>query len=187
MAANHLAMASESLPTFVYYPDPVASGSIEASDVVCLACERARGFVYPTAYGYGASNFEGPVCPWCIADGSAHQKFGIEFTNPESVGGHGAWGDVPQEAIEEVAYRTPGFMAWQEEMWFTHCGDAAQFLNVVGWEELEPYGADAIAAIVEVASDWTDDVSDLDREHGPTAYLFRCRHCGTFGGYTDTH
>jgi uncharacterized protein CbrC (UPF0167 family) len=182
-------MERESLPRFLYHPDPVASGSIEPSDTVCAACERVRGFIYSIAYL--SPDFEGAVCPWCISDGSAHIKYGIEFVDPDAIGGRGRWGEASPVAIAEVAYRTPAFAAWQDEMWFTHCGDAAQFLNVVGWKELEPYGADAIAAIAEEASDMADDaneyVRDLDREHGPTAYLFRCRHCGAFGGFSDIH
>jgi uncharacterized protein CbrC (UPF0167 family) len=52
------------------------------------------------------------VCPWCIADGSAHEKFGVEFTDWASIGG-GHWEAVSEEIANEVAFRTPGFSGWQ--------------------------------------------------------------------------
>ena len=32
-----------------------------------------------------------------------------------------------------------------------------------------------------------DYMVSLDRDTGPTAYLFRCGSCGSWGGYSDTH
>jgi len=34
------------LPTFRYHPDPLASGSIAASDAACACCNQHRGFIY---------------------------------------------------------------------------------------------------------------------------------------------
>ena len=49
--------------------------------------------------------------------------------------------------------------------------------------------AEAIAAIkAEIGfddSDWEDYFNSLDKDEDPTAYIFRCRHCGAFGGYSD--
>jgi uncharacterized protein CbrC (UPF0167 family) len=93
--------------------------------------------------------------------------------------------------VEEVVNRTPCFIGWQQERWFTHCGDAAAFLAVAGRQELEALGAEAIAAIREESGcegeEWDSYFRTLDRDHGPTAYVFRCRHCGKLGGYSDCH
>ena len=32
---------------------------------------------------------------------------------------------------------------------------------------------------------WREYFSALDRESGPTAYIFRCLHCGEYGAYSD--
>jgi uncharacterized protein CbrC (UPF0167 family) len=45
-------------------------------------------------------------CPWCIADGTAHSKFGAQF-NEVGV-------DAAPESREEVQFRTPGFPTWQD-------------------------------------------------------------------------
>lgn len=176
------------LPFFKYHPDPIATGSIEPSASPCLACGRETGFIYigqPSAEEELIDAF----CPWCIADGSAHEKFGAEFTDADSIGGYGAWEEVAPDIIAEVSYRTPGFTGWQQEMWFTHCGDAGEFLGRAGRKELEGFGAEAIAAIkAEIGfddTDWEDYFNSLDKDEDPTAYLFKCRHCGAFGGYSD--
>ena len=98
--------------------------------------------------------------------------------------------EVPPEVVAEVAHRTPGFNGWQQEQWWAHCGDAAQFLGRAGKAELLAFGAGAIAAIrasgeFDHESDWREFLDALDKDGSPTAYLFRCAHCGAFGGYHD--
>ena len=175
------------LPRFKYHPDPLATGSVVASEATCPVCETARGFVYDGSI-FGEADVEN-ICPWCIADGSAHEQCDVEFTDIADVGGYGDWDDVPEHVAEEVAYRTPGFSGWQQERWYTHCGDACEFLGPMGKQQLENLGPQAVSAIRDESGftdeDWTEFFESLDRDRGPTAYLFRCLHCGHFGGYTD--
>lgn len=179
----------EKLPTFVYHPDPLATGSIKPSGDTCECCGQARGYEY-TGPAYGKHDLE-VICPWCIADGSAHAKFSAEFTDRDGVGEYGSQGTVPDEVADTIAYRTPGFSGWQQERWWVCCNDAAAFLGPAGKKELQSYGEDAMAAIradCQLEGDsWDDYFNALDREHGPTAYVFRCRHCHKLGGYSDCH
>jgi hypothetical protein len=98
---------------------------------------------------------------------------------------------VSKQVIEEVAYGTPGFSGWQQERWWTHCGDAAEFLGPKGLSELQALGSDAVEAIQTdtglSGAAWENYFRSLDRNGSPTAYVFRCRHCGAFGGYQDCH
>jgi uncharacterized protein CbrC (UPF0167 family) len=130
------------------------------------------------------------LCPWCIADGSAHDKFGASFTDEEGVGDYGSWDSVPVQVKEEVAYRTPGFSGWQQERWWTHCGDAAAFVGRAGKQELLALGSDAVAAIrrstgLPEGMEWNRFFDALDRDSSPTAYMFKCLKCGALGGYQD--
>ena len=122
-----MAKASE-LPFFKYHPSPLSTGAIRELDAVCRCCDKARGFMYcgPVYCVEEVTD----VCPWCIADGSAHAKWDAEFTDSAGVGGYGKWCGVPCEVVDEVAYRTPGFSTIQQARWWTHCGDAAEFLCV---------------------------------------------------------
>jgi len=178
------------LPVFKYHPDPVTSGSIIVSDAKCQACNERRGFIYTGAV-YSEHDLDDTLCPWCIFDGAAHKIFGAEFVDPKAVGDYGRWDSVPRSVIEEVCYRTPSFSGWQDERWFTHCGDAAEFVAPVGAVELQNLDPSLRRAIAE-ESGFTGDESalymeSLDRNAGPTAYAFRCRICGIWGGYSDTH
>ena len=112
------------LPGFRYHPYPLATGSVVESDATCAACGKTRGYVY-TGPVYMQDEPEA-LCPWCIADGTAAETFGAEFTDF----GVGVPDDVPREVLEELAFRTPGFSGWQQERWLYHCGDGAAFLGI---------------------------------------------------------
>lgn len=175
------------LPTFKYHPDPLRTGSIISSPDKCQVCGLARAYLYSGPIY--AEDGPDAVCPWCIGDGSAHKQFGVEFTDLEGVGGDGDWDAVPPDVKQEVVFRTPGFNGWQQERWYTHCGDAAEFLGPMGKHELETFGPDAVEAIRRESGfdgqQWLEYFNALNRDHGATAYLFRCRHCGILGGYSD--
>ena len=177
------------LPIFKYHPDPVATGHIVKSLNKCVCCGQSRGFIY-TGPVYARGDFEECICPWCIADGSAHEKLGASFTDEVGIGGYGDWDAVPESIVSEVAYRTPGFYGWQQEQWWTHCGDAAQFLGRAGRKELDAFGRQAIVAIQESAGlsdgpEWDRFFAAIHKDGSPTAYIFRCSKCGQLGGYQD--
>ena len=176
------------LPNFKYHPDPLGTGSVKPSDVRCVCCNQRRGFIY-TGPVYSLKELGNQLCPWCIADGSAHEKYDAEFTEHGGVGSYGFWDEVPAEVIQEVAWRTPGFSGWQQERWWTHCSDAAEYLGVAGEAQLEGAGPDLIASLQEDSGQegesWEEYLEALKSGQGPTAYLFRCRHCGRLGGYSD--
>jgi uncharacterized protein CbrC (UPF0167 family) len=141
---------------------------------------------------YSTGSDQSGICPWCIADGTAHAKLGATFTDEDGIGGYGAWDDVPKNVVETVAHRTPGFSGWQQEQWWTHCDDAAEFIGLAGRKELEALGSQAVAAIMENAGlsegrEWDNFLAALHKDKGPTAYVFRCRRCGRLGGYQDCH
>src|SRR5690349_10082418 len=89
------------LPVFRYHLDPIASGSIEASDAECVCCNMRRGFIY-TGPAYSEAELDESLCPWCIADGSAHETFDASFTDEAQIPD-----GIPQDVIEEVTFRTP--------------------------------------------------------------------------------
>ena len=178
-----------SLPNFRYHPDPQATGHVRESDTECACCGQVRGFIY-TGPVYAIEQYDEEICPWCIADGSAHEKLDASFTDEAGIGGGGSSDDVPESVIEEIAYRTPSFSGWQQEQWWTHCGDGAAFLGRVGRKELEQLGQEAVDAIristgMSDGPEWRSFFAALDKDGSPTAYLFRCIRCGKLGGYQD--
>ena len=179
------------LPTFTYHPNPIDTRSVVESAVVCECCNQSRGYVYKGPV-YAEEELADCICPWCIADGSAHARFDAEFTDRAGIGDYGNWERVPDSIVEEVAFRTPGFSGWQQERWWTHCGDAAEFLGPVGVNEARLLGEEFLSAIRSDAGldddpYWDDYLAALHISNGPTAYAFRCRRCKKMGGYSDCH
>ena len=173
------------LPDFPYHPDPVATGSLVRSGTTCVACGRLRGWVYVGPV-FAEVELDEHLCPWCIADGSAAARFDATFTDD-----WGAPDDVPAEVVALVTQRTPGFSGWQQERWMYHCGDGCAFLGRGGRVELAQR-ADAVEVLRHEHDGlgWTAEqveeyLQRLDPDSPPTAYLFRCRVCGTHLAYSD--
>ncbi|MFE9404922.1 CbrC family protein [Streptomyces sp. NPDC006530] len=101
--------------------------------MACVCCGRERGYVYRGPV-YAVDELADRLCPWCIADGSAAERFDAHFTAGTCLGD-----DVPLEVFAAVDQRTPGFTAWQEPQWFFHCADGATFLGPAGSAELAAY------------------------------------------------
>ena len=57
-------------------------------------CGESRGFIYSGPV-YGQEELDSSICPWCIADGSAAEKFDAEFTDV----GSGIPADVPDDVV----------------------------------------------------------------------------------------
>jgi len=176
------------LPAFKYHPDPVATGSVKASDATCLCCGKKRGYIY-AAPVYSEEDLDEALCPWCIADGSAHERFECSFTDDDWASYTPSAKGLPRAIREEVALRTPGFLGWQQEHWMACCNDAAAFVGRAGRAELESQWPDAIPSLRDEVKmspeDWAGYLASLDKDGSPTAYVFRCLHCGRHVGYSD--
>ncbi|MEU9150741.1 CbrC family protein [Streptomyces sp. NPDC048417] len=166
------------LPDFPYHPNPVATGSVTASDEACVCCGQKRGWVY-TGPVYAADAPSTGICPYCIAFGTAAERYGASFTDTVD-------GDAPRDVVLTILERTPGFFAWQSPYWLTHCGDGAVFLGRAGAGELKAYPS----AVEYLRRQWPSGQADglldsLDKDGRPTAYLFRCRVCDVHLAHAD--
>ncbi|MFI0237900.1 CbrC family protein [Streptomyces sp. NPDC016845] len=176
---------TEPLPDFPYHPDPVATGVIVPSRAACVCCGRERGYVYRGPV-YADEELGARLCPWCIADGSAAERYDVHFTGGTSLGD-----DVPREVFTAVDQRTPGFVAWQEPTWYFHCGDGAAFLGPAGSAELAAHPEALRMLRAGMADEGRPSeriealLGSLDKDGDATAYLFRCRVCATHLAYVD--
>jgi uncharacterized protein len=173
------------LPEFRYHPDPIGSRVIEANSAQCACCGQARGHMYTGPIYSESKNLDNAICPWCIANGAAAEKFGATFTDGQGL--HES--KLPRSVIDEVMQRTPGFTAWQSERWLACCGDACAFLGDAEQDDLEALDEAEREALV---ADWDFTGDDLDEmiesyEPGgsPAVYKFQCRHCGKKHYYMD--
>jgi len=176
-----------SLPVFRYHRDPIRSGSLIESNTRCKCCGDTRGFIY-TGPVYAEEGLEDSICPWCIADGSAHAKFDATFVDEAALPD-----DLPGGVVKEIACRTPGFNAWQSERWFSCCNDAMAFLEPTGLAELrERYPQlefnvrGNIVYDLHMSGGTANRVLEsLNRDSGPTAYVFQCLHCAAHRTFVD--
>jgi hypothetical protein len=175
------------LPTFRYHPDPIASASIIESSETCRCCGQSRGYIY-TGPVYSEEDLNDAICPWCIAEGRAHKKFDATFVDDE------AFSDgTPEAAIQEICERTPGYSAWQSEQWPSCCDDAAAFLTPAGiaeirasYREFEFSVLNHIIHNMQISGRAATNLLDsLDKDAGPTAYVFRCLTCGKHHFHID--
>jgi len=165
-----------SLPIFRYHPDPIATGSIIASDETCVCCEQERGYIY-TANAYCEEELENALCPWCIADGSAAKRFDATFSDSEPL----LQAEVPEEVVEEVTRRTPGFVSWQQDEWLSCCDDACEFHGAPSREHLKALKGEAREDLLErmdlSEEEWPEFLKAYQSDGGPAIYHFICRHC----------
>ncbi|MFE1311013.1 CbrC family protein [Streptomyces sp. NPDC058755] len=168
------------LPRFAYHS---GAGAMAPSDEPCVCCGQVRGWVY-TGPVYGAEAPSRGICPYCIAFGKAAERYGATFNDVID-------GEVPDEVAREILERTPGIPSWQSPRWLTHCGDGAEFMEPAGTEELRHF-PDAVEALRRECAEWGWSaervdayLTALDTDDQPTAYLFRCRVCGTHLACSD--
>lgn len=175
------------LPIFRYHPDPIRSGSIVESDVECECCGKSRGYVYDGPV-YAEEAPDDAICPWCIANGSAHKKFKAEFVDTE------AFEDgTPDAAVKEISQRTPGYSAWQSEQWPCCCGDATAFLRPTGIQEtrkdcyeVEGHLMTHIVQELHISGSAANRLLEsLSKDGQPTLYLFQCLHCQRYRFHMD--
>lgn len=165
----------DELPFFKYHPDPLGTGTITQSHKECASCRRARGYIYKGPV-YSVEDLDDSICPWCIADGSAAEKFDASFTDGQGLS------DIPEERLEQVTQRTPGYNSWQPENWKAHCGDACAFLGDVSKEDMGNIDSEArswLSSEMDLDSDeWDKFLEDYEVGGDPAVYKFSCLHCG---------
>jgi len=175
------------LPEFRYHPDPLNTGSVITSNAECRCCGKRRGYIY-TGPVYAEADLDEALCPWCIADGSAHRTFDAGFVDREAFPP-----DVPPSTTAEISERTPGYDTWQREEWPACCGDAAAFLGPAGIVDIRKNSPELEGSLLGhiiynmgiSGGAATRLLESLDREAGPTAYFFRCLGCGEYKFHID--
>lgn len=115
------------LPKFPYHRDPVESGSVRKSDSKCECCGKARGVMYQGVM-YCKSSPEN-ICPWCIADGSASEKYEAAFFDADFVDDKLNNITVQQNYYHEVFCKTIGFSTFNPIGWWVHCNKPAEYVT----------------------------------------------------------
>jgi len=178
--------ASETLPVFTYFPDPVGYGCIVNKASVCPCCEKPCNHMYIGPLTGKSTPDE--VCPWCIADGSAAKQWSAMFNEVVNVPA-----GVPAEVVEEILGRTPGYWTWQGNAWLFSDRDAMLLLGAVdGSQIVKEDNPEKIEACMTALRKWTwnfdltiDFLKKVVPYGAPAIHLFQDRHSGAFVAYAD--
>ena len=162
---------SQSLPHFIYHPDPLATGAfVEGEAKVCPSCGK-KSNVYYNLLPYCIDNIEN-LCPFCIANGLAAEKFDAEFVQDAE-----GQGELDPEKDQLLFCQTPGYSSWQGENWLSCCQDYCAYLGTVGTRELKAMGiAEQVLADYEARGEYQDIEEYLVKDGSLCGYLFRCHH-----------
>ena len=166
------------IPTFKYHPDPIATGAFnQGESCTCDCCGKETEIWYKSPF-YSVERVK-CLCPECIANGSAAEKFDGQFQDDCSVD------EVSDDKkLDELIHRTPGYHGWQQEYWPAHCDDYCAFIGYVGWADLVRLGIDK-----EIEESYGNEINGWDIEmlkqnlvNGGSlqGYLFKCLHCGKY-------
>lgn len=163
---------SQSLPHFIYHPDPLATGAfVEGEAKVCPSCGE-KSNVYYNLLPYCIDNIKN-LCPLCIANGLAAKKFDAEFVQDAE-----CQGELDPEKDQVLFCQTPGYSSWQGENWLSCCQDYCAYLGTVGTKELKEMGiAEQVLADYEERGEYQDIEEYLVKDGSLCGYLFRCLHC----------
>ena len=137
---------------------------------------------------YTEADVDEALCPWCIADGTAHTKFDATFIDLEAFAD-----DVPDAIVDEISQRTPGFSTFQSERWPSCCGEPGVFITPAGITEIRQHyrylEGELMGYIVHElgisGGAARRMLESLNRDQSPTAYVFQCKKCERYLGHVD--
>ena len=170
------------MTVFRYFADPHASTASTWTETPrrCEICGEVRPGYEGPYYGREEVDF---VCEACLVSGRLAER-GLR-TNEGDVG-------PAPERSDELEYRTPSLVTWQDFAWPVHCSDFCRFEREVGRRELDELGdGDGEtffrAHLHQTLRDFDFGAEDLParapssrtESNSPAVYLFRCVECGT--------
>lgn len=187
------------LPYFKYHPEPIKTGVFITDDtVICDCCGKETDIYYGSPF-YSVEDIDA-LCPWCIADGSASEKFDGEFQDIASIEGGEVLYDeegeycgstlppIDKNKLDELTKRTPGYHGWQQEHWLIHCDEPCAFIDYVEWDDIKDK-LEQLASLEQDIQDVGFELSDLSErlwdDGGCQGYLFKCCCCGKLRLHID--
>lgn len=170
------------LPQFKYHPNAYQLDIFTQESGICSVCHQQRSI----KYNLGLYSVDEPeyICPWCIANGQAAEKYNGDFNDYCSIEGVSEHYSEPnpmhisEQALDIITQKTPSYAAWQQEVWLVHCDEPCAFLGYVGMKEIMPYFDDVKADIEQSGYDIEDIKNALSADGEMVGYFFECVHCG---------
>ncbi len=177
-------VTGDNFPQFTYHPNPFFTSSIILDkNKKCICCGKVTGYIYTGAV-YSIDDLSDSLCPWCIANGAAHEKFDAKFIS--YIGGS----LLNKSVEEELLYRTPAYSPWQSVYWHICCNEPAEYWGTVdSYDILKNQWGSGIVSLRENMKNLSDEDFDFYIKSlspdGLAAYIFRCKVCREVFIHTD--
>lgn len=177
------------LPKFKYSPNAYKLDIFKTEDGICSVCNNKSNLKYTGSF-YSIDEPE-YICPWCIANGKAAEKYdgefndycGIETVSPDP---NDTKCSIPEELLLEVTNKTPSYNSCQQEEWLTHCNEPCAFLAYADGKRIEPLIEELKEDIENNLGAEIDYVTNnLTTDGSFVGYLFRCVKCGKHRLHAD--
>lgn len=167
---------------FKYHPNvwkqDVFTEIAENEMLECECCNKRTRYYLQNMYS--SANVE-CICPECVANGKASEKFNGEFIQYAEIDKVS-----DDEKRKELFCRTPGYVSWQGEYWLACCNDFCAYIGDVGTKELEEMGiADEVFAEYDARNEYEDARLYLEKAGSMAGYLFQCLHCQKYHLWVD--
>lgn len=179
---------TDPLPSFTYHPDPFFTGAFERTEAPCDACRRLAPVIYAGPV-FGDLDHQPTLCPWCIASGLAHERFGATFIDVESLDTL-----IPQPIADLLVERTPFINTFQQGHWPACCADACTLVGPLSIaqfrERFREFEGSLLSHIIHdlgvSGRAALNLLESLQRDQSPALILFACRSCDSKKFHIDT-
>ena len=168
------------LPKFKYSPNAYELDIFENVEGVCSVCNENRQVKYTSSF-YSVEEPE-YICPWCIADGQASEKYEGEFNDYEGIENSE---NIEKELLLQASERTPSYTSWQQEVWLTHCNEPCAFIGYADTKTIEPLMEELNDDIENNGYDPDFIKSSLTKDGSLVGYLFQCVKCSQHRLHVD--
>lgn len=179
----------KNLPHFTYSPNAYDLDLFEKTEGRCSVCEEERSLKYKSSfYSIDKPDY---ICPWCIANGKAAEKYngsfndylGIEGVSPDP---NDPPPNIPEELLLAITDKTPSYLSCQQEQWLTHCQQPCAFIGYADTETIQPL-------LDELKEDIEQNIGiepkfikeNLSKDGHLIGYLFRCLKCNQHRLHAD--
>lgn len=168
------------LPKFKYSPNAYKLDLFEAVEGICSVCNEKRQIKYKCSfYSVEAPEY---ICPWCIANGKAAEKYDGDFNDYCGIEGVSPDADapeptIPREMLLEVCTKTPSYFSWQQEVWLSHCNEPCAFIGYADSLIIQPLINELKDDIENIGLPIKFFTDGITKDGDLGAYLFQCVKC----------
>jgi len=169
------------LPKFKYSPNAYELDLFDKVEGTCSVCEEKRNLKYNSSfYSVDQPDY---ICPWCIANGKAAEKYDGEFNDYCGIEGvspnpNDPKPTIPKGMLTEICTKTPSYSSWQQELWLSHCNEPCAFIGYADNKTIEPI-LDELKNDIENNIGYDPDLikKHLTKDGHLVGYLFKCIKC----------